>query len=155
MLTDDQLLTLLADLESDRVERTKSTNKTDKFGEAICAFANDLPGHGRPGYLLIGVNDDGSLSGLKVTDELLKNLGAIRSDGNVLPQPVMSVAQFCLDGGEVAVVEVLPSDLPPVRYKGRVWIRVGLRKAPANEQEERILSERRVASARSFDARPC
>jgi len=90
-----------------------------------------------------------------VTDDLLKNLSAIRSDGNVLPQPAMNVTKFSLEGGEVAVVEVLPSDLPPVRYKGRVHIRVGPRKAIANKQEERILSERRVALARSFDSRPC
>lgn len=155
MLTQEQLPALLADLESDRIERTSSTSKTDKFGEAICAFANDLPGHGLPGYLLIGVHDGGALSGLTVTDDLLKNLAAIRSDGNVLPQPAMTVARFVLDGAEVAVVEVLPSDLPPVRYKGRVWVRVGPRRALANEQEERILSERRVARASSFDARPC
>lgn len=155
MLTQQQLLDLLTDIESDRVERTASTSKTDKFGEAICAFANDLPGHGQPGYLLIGVHDDGMLSGLTVTDELLKNLAAIRSDGNVLPQPAMNVARFGLQGGDVALVEVLPSDLPPVRYKGRVWVRVGPRRGIANEQEERILSERRVAGARSFDAQPC
>ena len=155
MLTHDQLSALLADLELDRVERTISTKDTDKFSEAICAFANDLPNHGQPGYLLVGVRDKGQRSGLKVTDELLKNLGAIRSDGNVLPQPAMNVAHFSFDDGDVAVVEVLPSDLPPVRYKGRVWIRVGPRKGIANEQEERILTERRVALARSFDARPC
>ena len=155
MLTHDQLSVLLSDLELDRVERTSSTKDTDKFGEAICAFANDLPGHRQPGYLLIGVRDDGQRSGLKVTDDLLKNLGAIRSDGNVLPQPAMNVAPFTFADGDVAVVEVLPSDLPPVRYKGRVWIRIGPRKGIANEQEERILTERRVALARSFDARPC
>lgn len=155
MLTRDQLSSLLIDLESDRVERTTSTGKTDKFGEAICAFANDLSHHRQPGYLLIGVKDNGQLSGLTVTDELLKNLGAIRSDGNVLPQPVMNVARFGFDDGDIAVVEVVPSDLPPVRYKGRVWIRVGPRRAIASEQEERILTERRVASARSFDARHC
>jgi ATP-dependent DNA helicase RecG len=82
-------------------------------------------------------------------------LGAIRSEGNVLPQPFMSVAKFSFEGGEVAVVEVQPSDLPPVRYHGRVYIRVGPRKAIANEQEERVLSERRVSLARTFDARPC
>lgn len=155
MLTRDQLSILLIDLESDRIERTESTSKTDKFGEAICAFANDLPNHRQPGYLLIGVKDNGQRSGLKITDDLLKNLGAIRSDGNVLPQPVMNVAHFNFDDGDVAVVEVLPSDLPPVRYKGRVWVRVGPRKGIANEQEERILTERRIALARSFDARPC
>lgn len=155
MITEDQLKDILSDLEADYIERTTSTTKIDKFCQAICAFANDLPDHRRPGYLLIGVHDNGTLSGLKVTDELLKNLGGVRSDGNVLPQPLMNVAMFVLNGGDVAVVEVYPSDLPPVRYKGRIYIRVGPRKAIASEQEERVLSERRVAVARSFDARPC
>lgn len=155
MLNEKQLKTLMADLESDTAERTESTNNTDKFGQAICAFANDLPNHRRPGYLLVGVKDNGSLAGMTVTDDLLKNLAAIRSDGNILPQPMMNVSKFLLSGGEVAVVEVHPSDLPPVRYKGRVYIRVGPRKAIANEQEERALSERRIAYAKSFDAQPC
>jgi len=155
MLTEDQLKEIMSDLEADYIERTVSVDNTDKFGQAICAFANDLPNHRRPGYLLIGVRDNGALSGLTVTDELLKNLGGIRSDGNVLPQPYMNVGKCSLSDGDVAVVEVYPSDLPPVRYKGRVHIRVGPRKGIANEQEERVLSERRVALARSFDARPC
>jgi ATP-dependent DNA helicase RecG len=155
MLTEEQLNALLSDLETDRVERTISTNNTDKFGQAICAFANDLPNHRQPGYLLVGVRDNGTLSGLAVTDELLKNLGAIRSDGNVLPQPAINVAKYSFEAGDIAVVEVFPSDLPPVRFKGRIHIRVGPRQTIANEQEERILSERRVALARSFDARPC
>jgi hypothetical protein len=39
MLTEDELRRMMADLESDRVERTTSTNKTDKHCRAICAFA--------------------------------------------------------------------------------------------------------------------
>lgn len=155
MLSETDLLKLLTQVEADNIERTESVSKIDKFCEAVCAFANDFPNHKQPGYLLIGVKDNGQLTGLSVDDQLLQTLGGIRSDGNVLPQPSMTVSKFALDGGDVAVVEVLPSDLPPVRYKGRVYIRIGPRKAIANEQEERILSERRVAMARSFDARPC
>jgi ATP-dependent DNA helicase RecG len=155
MLSETELVALLSDMESDRVERTESTKNTEKFSVAVCAFANDMPNHRQPGYLLIGVKDDGSLSGLQVTDDLLKELGGIRSDGQILPQPLMNVQRFVLPGGDVAVVEVAPSDLPPVRYKGRVWIRVGPRKAVANEQEERVLSERRVSSVRNFDATVC
>ncbi|MBT9584820.1 putative DNA binding domain-containing protein [bacterium] len=155
MLTEVQLTALLADLEADNVERTQSTTDTAKFCQAVCAFANDLPGRQQPGYLLIGVDDQGNLAGIQVTDELLRNLGGIRADGNVLPTPAIHVEKFSLAGGEVAVVEVLPSDLPPVIYKGRCWIRVGPRKAVASPQEEKILTERRQALARSFDALPC
>lgn len=65
---------------------------------------------------------------------------------------MIAVAKVALPGGDVAVVEVQPSDLPPVRYKGQVWIRVGPRKAIANEQEERALTERRIAGAHTFDS---
>ena len=141
MLTEDQLKQLLSDLESDRVERTISTSKTDKFAEAVCAFANDFPNHRQPGYLLIGVDDSGMPNGLTVTDDILKNLAALRSDGNIQPMPALTVGKFTLDGGDVAVVEVQPADLPPVRYKGKVWIRIGPRRGTATEQEERILIE--------------
>lgn len=154
MLTEAQLAELLSDMESDRIERTTSVSDTDKFCQAICAFANDLPNYRQPGYLLVGVKDNGSLSGLSVTDQLLQNLGAIRSDGNVLPQPVMSVARFKLQGGDVAVVEVQPSDMPPVRYKGTIWVRIGPRKGTAHEQDERVLTEKRVARAHTFDVLP-
>ncbi|MCX6178756.1 MAG: ATP-binding protein [Chlorobiales bacterium] len=95
MLSEDQLMVLLTDMEADTIERTTSVSDTDKFSQAICAFANDLPNHRKPGYLFIGVTDNGNLSGLSVTDELLKNLGGIRSHGNVLPQPYMTCSQIC------------------------------------------------------------
>jgi predicted HTH transcriptional regulator len=40
MLTQEELEKLIADLESARVERTISTDNTDKFSQAVCAFAN-------------------------------------------------------------------------------------------------------------------
>ena len=154
MLTNDQLQALMADLESDRVERTTSTNKTDKFGEAICAFSNDFPNHRQPGYLLVGVDDNGDASGLTVTDRLLLNLAGLRSNVSLEPLPAVTVQKYSMPGGDVAVVEVLPSDLPPVRYKGRIWIRVGPSRRCANQQEERILIEKRTVHQKTFDARP-
>ncbi|MCU0753819.1 MAG: putative DNA binding domain-containing protein [Xanthomonadales bacterium] len=155
MLNSSELLALLSDLEFDRIERTPSVSNTDRFAQAVCAFANDFPNRHQPGYLIIGADDAGRPTGLSVTDQLLQNLGALRSDGNILPIPAISVSRVAVDGGELAVVEVQPSDLPPVRYRGQVWIRVGPRKVIASEQEERLLMERRIAHARSFDAQPC
>ena len=155
MLTTGQLRALMADHESDRVEMTVAVNDTDKFGEAICAFANDFPNRRQPGYLLVGVDDAGKASGMTVGDRLLRKLADLRANVNLEPPPVLTVQKQVLPGGEVAVVEVMPSDLPPVRYKGRVWIRVGPSRRGANQQEERLLAERRTALQRTFDARPC
>lgn len=154
MLTNEELILLLNDLESARIERTQSTKDTIKFSQAVCAFANDIPDTKKPGYLVIGVNDAGRPVGLKVTDDLLKDLAALRTNGNILPIPALAVEKFTLPDGDIAVVEVQPCDMPPVRYKGVVWVRIGPSKAIASEQEERILSEKRRVNARTFDAWP-
>lgn len=150
-----ELQRLLQEDESDRAERTASLTDTDKFGEAICAFANDLPNHRKPGYLFVGANPHGRASGAIIDDPLLLKLANIRSDGNVQPLPVINVQKHPLGGGDMAVVETLPSDLPPVRYKGHVWVRVGPSRRRATEAEERILAERRASFSRTWDARPC
>jgi ATP-dependent DNA helicase RecG len=156
MINENELRILLSDLESDRIERTISTSDTDKFCQAICAFANDMPANNRPGYLVIGASDsDGKVEGVDVTDRLLLTLSNYADSGQIVPLPSMTVQKMSLPEGDVALIEVRPSDTPPVRYRGRVWIRRGPRKAIANEHEERILTEKRIHHARTFDLRPC
>ena len=155
MITKDEIQELLHSTETYRVERTTSTGDMDKFQEAICAFANDLPNSRKNGYLILGAYDNGELSGLKVTDDLLKKIAAIRSNGNILPIPVMSVDRFQFPEGDLLVAEVSPSDLPPVRYRGRTFIRIGPRRDIATEAEERILAERRMSFMATFDTMPC
>ena len=155
MLTQTQLRHILSDTESHHVERTISTVNMDKFCQAICAFSNDVSGSGKNGYLVIGAYDDGKLSGLKVDDRLLLQIANIRTDGNILPQPVMTIEKFSFGDGDVLVAEVQPSEFPPVRYRGRVWVRVGPRKSIATEAEVKILTERRLSNVHTFDAMPC
>ena len=119
-MTDSQLEALLNDPESDRVERTVSIKDTDKLGEAICAFANDLPDHRYPGVLFIGAQGD-ACGQIDVTDQLLQNLAGIRSDGNLLPQPSMVVEKRRIRDCDLAVITVQPASDTPVRYKGTVW----------------------------------
>lgn len=153
MLSDEELEALLRDVESDRCERTRSTTDRDKFREAICAFANDMPGHRQPGILFVGAMEDGSCAGSDITDELLRTLADMRSDGNILPIPSLDVQKKRLAGGDMAVVVVHPAAAPPVRYKGRIWIRVGPRRAIASADEERRLNERRQAGDLPFELR--
>lgn len=153
-MDDHELELLIADIESDRVERKASIAERDKICRAVCAFANDLPNHRKPGVVFVGARDDGSCAHLAITDELLRALADIRSDGNILPFPVMTVQKKTLAGCSLAVIVVEPSDAPPVRYKGRVWIRVAPRRAIATEEEERRLIEKRRAKDLPFDIRP-
>lgn len=146
----------MSGLESDLVERTESwsSSTAEKVSKNICAFANDLPGHEKPGVFFIGANDDGTCAGLTVTDELLKKLADIRDDGRILPRPSVNVQECVLNGCSVAVVTVWPAQDPPVRYNGRVWVRVGPSVRKANPADEQRLAERRRALDVPYDLQP-
>ena len=154
--TDLQLEQILTDLESDLVERKESLqgDAPTKIRQAVCAFANDLPDHQRPGVVFVGADDDGNPTGIPVTDRLLLQLADVKTDGNIVPPPSLTVAQHVLKGTPVAVVLVQPSDTPPVRYRGRTWIRTGPRRDVATLQDERILNEKRRHRDPHFDAIP-
>jgi ATP-dependent DNA helicase RecG len=160
MLSEDELASLARDLESDRVERKESFRSgppgerskiKERVAEAICAFANDLPDRRLPGVVLLGVADDGTVKGITVTDELLRELADIRTSGNMLPFPDMSVARRTLEGKDIIAIEVRPSTDPPVRYYQNVWIRIGPRRGRATLADERVLREKRQADDVPFD----
>ncbi|MHB1513625.1 MAG: ATP-binding protein [Acidiferrobacter sp.] len=153
---DETLAALLADLESDRVERKESLRggAPEAVREAVCAFANDLAGHAEPGVVFIGVRDDGAPAKLDVTDALLRQLADIKTDGNIVPPPSLLVERRSLGGHDMAVITVWPCDAPPARYKGRIHVRWGPRRGLASAQDERILNERRRFRDRPFDVQP-
>jgi len=146
IMNTQELETLLNDLESDRVERKASVS--DRIRRVICAFANDLPNHQQAGVIFIGVNDDGSCANLEITDKLLLTLS------DILPFPTMIVQKRILAGCELVVVIVEPSDSPPVRYEGRVWVRLGPSLALATPEEERRLIEKHRSRDLPFNIQP-
>jgi ATP-dependent DNA helicase RecG len=154
--TDDELLAMLDDIESDLSERKGNWagNAPEKVRQAVCAFANDLPNHQRPGVVFIGANDNGAPAGIEVADRLLQTLADIKTDGKIVPPPTLVVERRFLKDAPMAILSVLPSDAPPVRFEGRIWIRVGPRRALATAQDERILNEKRRHQDKMFDSHP-
>jgi ATP-dependent DNA helicase RecG len=155
-VSDEALLALLDQVESDNSERKQSLSgdAREKIAQAICAFANDLPDHRLPGVVIVGANDAGEPVGTEITDQLLQSLADIKSNGQILPPPSLTVEKRVLKGAEMAVVTVLPADSPPVRYQGRIWIRVGPRRGLATAQDERVLNEKRRHRDRPYDIHP-
>ena len=153
-LNERELDRLRVDLESDRVERKSSASNTTKLQRNICALANDLPGHGLPGVIFIGVEDKGGCADTTIDDRLLTKLAGMKDDGNIMPIPSLVVQKHILSGCKVAAIVVEPSQSPPVRYRGQVWVRVGPTVRPATREEEQRLSERRRAGEQPFDHRP-
>ncbi len=156
-LSDNELAALLADLESNRVERKQSFrgDAPRTVREAVCAMANDVAGHGVPGVVFIGASDDGRpVAGFDVTNELLRQLADIKTDGNIVPPPSLLVEKRRLAGADLVVITVWPCDTPPVRYQGRIHVRWGPRRGLASAQDERILNERRRHRDRPYDIQP-
>ena len=155
MLDQHQIAKVLHDAETDLVERKEAFTDKDKILQAICAYANDLPNHRQPGYIFIGVNDSGATVGLNVDDRLLLTLADMRDSGKILPLPHMDVHPVQIGNHHVAVIRVHPSDSPPVRLAGQVWIRVGPRRALASAEEERRLTEKNTSGNKTFDRKAC
>jgi ATP-dependent DNA helicase RecG len=156
-LPDEELEALLNDLESDRAERKESFkgDAPEKLRQAICAFANDLPGYQTAGVAFVGVKDDGTPSGLAITDELLLELADIRSDGLIQPMPSMTVEKRVLRGAQIAVITVLPADAPrfdieagPISAPGRAVT------SPRNKTSESSPSGDVTRTSRSIST-PC
>lgn len=153
-LGDAQLESLAVGGASDRMARTRSAARMKAIRKNICAFANDLPGHGEAGVLLIGVEPDGAPVDLDLGDRTLQRLADLGRNGSVLPLPTLVVQKRVLAGREIVVILVEPSDHPPVRSAGMVWVRVGPTVRAATADEERLLTERRRARNMNFDLRP-
>ena len=154
--TDEELLQIIEYSEADCVEFKEflSGSATERIREAICAFANDLPARGKPGFVFVGVRNNRTIAGLPVTDRLLVQLANMKTDGNIVPPPSLNVEKRVLHGKEIAVVTVQPSDSPPVRFKGSIHIRTGPRRDIATAQEERMLNEKRRYGDIPFDLHP-
>ena len=154
--TDEELLEIIETGESDIVEFKESLSGSapESIRQAICAFANDLPDHRRPGLVLIGVKDDTPLGTASITDELLRRLADMKTDGNIVPPPSLTVEKRMLWGKEIAIVTVQPSNSPPIRCRGAIHIRIGPRRGIATAQDERILNEKRKYGDRPFDLYP-
>lgn len=139
--------------ERDDVEWKRDAENRDLLRKAVCALANDLPERGR-GHLVVGVQSDGSPTGLTVDDDLLLRLTNIRDEAKVLPRPIITVAKATFAGAECVHVTVEPARMRPVRLDGTAWVRVGTSSRRATPQEEMLLAERTRSGDLAFDQRP-
>ena len=148
--TEEELKSLFKKEEGNFIERCESPIVVDKISKAVCAFSNDLSNKGKS-VIFIGVKDNGECTGLSVTDEVLRNIASIRSDGNILPLPVIKVQKIHIKTNEIVALQVQAAGFPPVKYKSRCLVRVGPSVRIASVDEERLLTEKRQTSDLPFD----
>ena len=152
-LSDEELAALMRSPEGSFVE-WKESAKGDAIRNTVCAFANDLHDRRKPGVIFVGADDKGKPTGLPIDENLLNILAGIRSNGDVLPPPSLRVDRLSAEGGQVACMQVMPSNSPPVQSRGRIYIRDGASTRVASAEDERVLIEKRRVHNAPFELRP-
>jgi ATP-dependent DNA helicase RecG len=154
--SDETIAQLIAAGESYRCEfKSDFSSKGDgkeKICRTICAFANDINAREEFGVIALGVNNDGTPSGLTIDDELEQKVLSIRGKGKIIPFPNFVTTRRMYLGQTILCIEVQPSISTPVKFDQRIWVRPGSRTDQANAEEERRLNEKRRNKDQPDDA---
>ena len=118
--TDFELRAMMQDVESDLVKRKESLrgDAPTSIREAVCAFANDLPDHRRPGVVFVGADNAGRPTGLPITDALLRQPGFVAYRNPLLAEAmrVLELVQRWGSGLPIARRELRANRQPPPAF---------------------------------------
>lgn len=129
MITTDAIQQLLAQGENAQVEFKSGDVRPESVAREIVSFANTLGG-----ILLLGVEDDGSISGL--ADANLDTWVANICRNNIIPAFAAHFSQAVVNGKQVGVVTVPKGkDKPYQTLDGKYWLRVGSTNRTATKEE--------------------
>lgn len=156
MYSDNEFLALLQAGESMHCEfkaDLSSKDNKERICRTICAFANDISNQQRNGIIVLGIKDDGSASGLSISEKLERDILDIKGEGKIVPQPTFICQKQTFKGQDVLRIEIAPAVSPPVKYEGRIWVRPGNTTRQATIEDERQLYTelRRPASTQPDD----
>jgi ATP-dependent DNA helicase RecG len=148
-----ELLELIRNRESSGVEFKRDDIHPEQLAKELCALAN-LEG----GHVLLGVEDDGTISGLTRAEHDAEEwvMNICRGD-NLRPPMIPYWETIAVDGRVVGVVS-LPADLPDKPYKAKrgsawqVFIRRGTTSVEASREEEARLYQ--ASGLMRYDVRP-
>ena len=120
------------------------------WADEIVAFAN-----AQGGVLLLGVSDDGAISGMSRSqlNAVERAIGEVCRD-SVTPEIHAQIHRKSLDGQTLILVE-LPEGYALHEHAGRSYVRVGSSKRPLSSDDRMRISQRRGQGRfRSFDEQP-
>lgn len=140
-LDDEMLRGLIGHGEDLFVERKRELPDSPKFGAAVSSFANTLGG-----WLLLGVDDDGTLHGYPTSDRLdLQTSLAERLRKETDPLPPFVAGAHELEGKQIVVLRVFESADSPhiVKGDGCVYVRTTKGKEPVDDHRTLLELARR------------
>lgn len=139
-LTPEQLETILAQGEDSQYQFKRTLTNADAFAAELAAFANT-----NGGYIIIGVEDDGTISGLSREDiARLNQLLSNAASQNIRPPLHPTTQNMTLPQGMIMVVNVTAGlNKPYMDNQGRIWVKTGAdkRHVTAREEIQRMFQE--------------
>jgi len=121
-------MSLIRQGENAQVEFKSAAVRPENIAREVVAFANTLGGS-----LLIGVEDDGNITGIECS---LETWVANISRNNVIPALQLDVQEAEIDGRAVCLITVPKGqDRPYQTQDGKYWLRVGSTNRMATKEE--------------------
>ncbi|WP_045218349.1 RNA-binding domain-containing protein [Desulfonatronum thioautotrophicum] len=134
----DELKIIIASGEDSRTEFKSASFHNDSLAKEVAAFANM-----RGGQVLIGVEDDGRVSGVDQAARQIERVVSICRN-NIVPPVIPDVETVDLSQGRVLVVTVERGEAKPykVRSSNKYYIRAGTSAVePTQEELVRLLQD--------------
>jgi ATP-dependent DNA helicase RecG len=122
----DRIRELLQLGESARVEFKSGLQNAEAIGRVVCAFLNTSGG-----YIIIGVDDEGRVVGVKTTDQELHRLEQRLHEG-LSPKALVSVEAMELGEKRIVLIEVAQGRDVPYSFRNMIHVRVGEQIRPAD-----------------------
>lgn len=117
-MTHDEIKELLSLGETQNIEFKASWRNVDAMGKTICSFLNTSGG-----YLIIGIEDNGTILGIENTQNIQKFEEEIIK--KLAPKALVSFEEQILDDKKVWIVEVPQGADLPYSYDNNVFVRYG------------------------------
>jgi ATP-dependent DNA helicase RecG len=148
-----ELLELVRNGESSGVEFKRDDIRPEELAKELCALAN-LEG----GHVLLGVEDDGTITGLTRTPTEAEEWVMNVCRGDHLRPPLIPYWETVVVDEKIVGVVSLPADLPDKPYKAKrghawqVFVRRGTTSVEASREEEARLYQ--TSGLLRYDIRP-
>ncbi|MEA3231559.1 MAG: putative DNA binding domain-containing protein, partial [Thermodesulfobacteriota bacterium] len=136
---------LIAEGENENTEFKTEDASMKNIARAVCGFFN-----GKGGKIFIGVDDQGSLTGVKDAGKMIRQIERLLPK-QISPHALWNVEQFTVGDKVFVMVDVPQGTDKPYLIEGSIFVRKGAQTVPATRDDISSLIQRRTESSQRWE----